>query len=79
MRSSASSSLIPNRISESVFFELFGFNREEERGPDTATFQTGLVYLVNSDLQFDARAARRLTDRGVDFLIGFGLSWRWEG
>lgn len=30
-------------------------------------------------LQFDARAARRLTDRGVDVLVGFGVSWRLGG
>jgi hypothetical protein len=63
----------------SVFFELYGFNREEQRGPNTATFQTGAVFLFNPDLQFDARAARRLTDRGVDFLVGGGLSWRIGG
>jgi len=63
----------------SVFFELFGFNREEDRGPNTATFQTGLVYLFSSDLQADVRVARRLTDRGVDFLAGAGISWRLGG
>jgi hypothetical protein len=63
----------------SVFFELYGFNREEDRGPSTATFQTGLVYLFNPNLQADVRAARRLTDRGVDFLVGAGISWRLGG
>lgn len=63
----------------SVFFELYGFNREEDRGPNTVTFQTGLVYLFNSDLQADVRVARRLTDQGVDFLIGAGISWRLGG
>ncbi len=59
----------------SAFFELFGFNREEERGPNTATFQAGVVYLLSPDLQLDLRAARRLTDRGVDLLVGVGVSW----
>ena len=63
----------------SVFFELYGFNREEDRGPNTATFQTGMVYLISPDLQLDARVARRLTDRGVDFLVGAGVSWRLGG
>ena len=63
----------------SVFFELYGFNREEERGPNTATFQVGYVYLVSPDFQLDTRVARRLTNRGVDFLIGAGLSWRLGG
>jgi hypothetical protein len=63
----------------SAFVELFGFHREEDRGPSTVTFQTGLVYLFNPDFQADVRAARRLTDRGVDFLIGADLSWRLGG
>ena len=63
----------------SIFFELYGFNREEDRGPSTATFQTGFVYLFNPDLQADIRTARRLTNRGVDFLVGAGISWRLGG
>jgi len=63
----------------SVFVELYGFEREENRGPSTVTIQTGLVYLISPDLQADFRAARRLTDRGVDFLAGAGLSWRFGG
>jgi hypothetical protein len=65
--------------SNSLFFELYGFNREEDRGPSTATFQTGFVHLFSPDLQADVRVARRLTDRGVDFLIGAGISWRLGG
>jgi hypothetical protein len=65
--------------STSAFFELIAFNREEDRGPSTFTFQTGIVYLFNSDLQADLRVARRLTDQGVDFLVGAGLSWRLGG
>ena len=60
----------------SMFVELYGFNREEERGPNTATFQIGFVYLLSPDQQLDARAARRLTDHGVDPLVGAGVSWR---
>jgi hypothetical protein len=63
----------------SIFFELYGFNREEDRGPSTGTFQTGFVYLFNNDLQADVRMARRLTDRGLDFLAGVGISWRLGG
>lgn len=63
----------------SVFLELFGFNREEARGPNTATFQAGIVYLLSPDLQFDFRAARRLTDRGADLLVGAGVSCRLGG
>ena len=63
----------------SLFFELIGFNREEARGPNTLTFQTGAVYLLSPDLQLDVRAARRLTDRGVDLLLGAGVSWRLGG
>jgi hypothetical protein len=63
----------------SVFFELYGFNREDERGPNTLTFQTGVVYLLSSDLQLDVRAARRLTGQGFDLLMGAGMSWRLGG
>ena len=63
----------------SIFVEVFGFNREEARGPNTATFQTGLTYLFSPNLQADVRVARRLTDQGPDFLIGAGLSWRLGG
>ncbi len=60
----------------SMFVELYGFNREDERGPNTATIQAGFAYLFGTDLQLDARAARRLTDHGVDLLVGAGVSWR---
>jgi hypothetical protein len=63
----------------SWFVELYAFNREELRGPDTAVFQTGFVYLLNLDFQLDVRAARRLTDQGVDLVAGAGLSWRLRG
>lgn len=63
----------------SIFFELYGFDREEARGPNTVTFQTGILYLITPDGQLDARVARRLTRQGVDFLIGAGLSWRLGG
>jgi hypothetical protein len=63
----------------SIFVEVYGLNREENRGPSTATFQAGLVYLVNPDCQLDVRAARRLTDQGFDFLLGAGLSYRLGG
>ncbi len=66
-------------VAASIFVELYGFNREEARGPNTATVQAGFVYLVNPDFQLDARAGRRMTNRGVDLLLGAGLSWRLGG
>ena len=63
----------------SVFFEVYGFDREEARGPNTATFQTGVTHLLGPDLQLDARIARRMTDDGPDILIGLGGSWRYRG
>jgi hypothetical protein len=60
----------------SVFFELIFFDRERDRGPNTTTFQTGLTYLVNPDLQLDLRAGRRLSSEGADILIGLGASAR---
>jgi len=61
----------------SVFVELYGFNREEDRGPSTAVFQAGLTYLINPNFQLDGRAGRRLTDAGPDLLLGIGASWRY--
>jgi hypothetical protein len=60
----------------SAFFELYGHNREEARGPNTLNFQTGVAHLLSPDLQLDARVARRVIDDGVDFLFGVGVSWR---
>jgi hypothetical protein len=65
--------------STSVFFELYGFDREEARGPNTLTFQTGVVYLFNPDLQVDLRVARRLSSEGQNFTLGAGISWRLGG
>jgi len=63
----------------SMFLELYGFNREEDRGPSTATFQAGVTHLLSPDFQLDARIGRRLTSDGPDFLIGIGASWRIRG
>ncbi len=60
----------------SVFVEFIFFDRESDRGPSTSTFQTGLTYLINPDLQLDIRAARRLSSEGPDLLIGLGASVR---
>lgn len=63
----------------SVFIELYGFNREEARGPSTFTLQTGAVYLLSPDLQLDLRVARRLSEDGPDLLVGAGVSLRLGG
>lgn len=60
----------------SIFTELIFFDRESERGPSTTTFQAGVTYLINPDLQLDIRAARRLSSEGADILIGLGASVR---
>ena len=60
----------------SAFFELVVIEREERRGPSTVTLQTGITHLLSDDLQLDALVARRLTDEGPDFLVGFGVSTR---
>jgi len=60
----------------SVFTELIFFDRETDRGPSTTTFQAGLTYLINPDLQLDIRAARRLSSEGTDLLVGIGASAR---
>jgi len=60
----------------SIFFEFIFFDRERDRGPNTTTFQTGLTYLINPDLQLDMRVARRLSSEGPDLVIGLGASAR---
>lgn len=60
----------------SIFVELLAFDREEVGGPGTLSFQTGLAYLLNPNLQLDLRAARRLTSAGPDVLLGGGIAWR---
>ena len=62
-----------------TFFELFVFSSERGDGPETTTFQSGATYLVNDDLQFDARIARRLSREGPDLLVGVGGAWRFGG
>jgi hypothetical protein len=60
-----------------LFVELYGFEREEARGPNTLTFETGVTHLLGPNFQLDVRAARRLTDDGPDLLVGAGASWRY--
>ncbi len=38
---------------------------------------SGFVHLLSNDLQLDPRAARRLSDDGVDLSLGAGVSCRW--
>jgi hypothetical protein len=60
-----------------LFVELYGFDREEARGPSTLVAQTGVTRLLGPSFQLDARVARRLTDEGPDLLLGVGASWRY--
>jgi hypothetical protein len=60
-----------------MFVELYGFEREEARGPNTAAFQTGVTHQLSPNFQLDVRVARRLTDDGPDLLVGAGVSWRY--
>lgn len=61
------------------FLEVYAFSEERPDGPETATLQAGVTYLVTDDLQLDARVARRLTGEGPDLLLGCGVSWRFGG
>lgn len=54
-----------------VFAEPYGFLGD---GNSDHRFNTGLIYLVNSTLQFDVSAGWGLSDISPDSFIGFGLA-----
>jgi len=60
----------------SAFLEVYGLNREQPEGPGKVALQTGVTYLIDPDVQLDARLAKGLTDAGPDLLLGFGATWR---
>ncbi len=68
---------VPTGSRSGAFFEAYAFS-EEYDGGDTATYvDAGLTYLVNDDLQLDARIGYGLSDAEVDLFFGAGLVARW--
>ena len=61
-----------------TYIEYFGFVPESDDGPNTSFFNGGFTYLINDDLQLDARVGVGVFngDR-PDYFTGVGVSWRW--
>lgn len=54
------------------FLEWYGFSEETEDGPSTHYVNGGVTYLINSDLQVDARVGTGLNDADPDWFVGIG-------
>lgn len=60
------------------YIEYFGFVPESEDGPKASFFNGGITYLINDDLQLDARAGVGVFNGdSPDYFTGLGVSWRW--
>jgi hypothetical protein len=61
-----------------AFVEAYVFNRTEAGGRRQQYFDTGLTYLLNHDLQLDARIGVGLANHvsGPDYFYGVGVSQR---
>jgi hypothetical protein len=59
-----------------AYLELFGFAPSGEARPNTSYADGGLTYLVNDDLQLDARAGVGLNSARPDLFFGLGASRR---
>ena len=61
-----------------TYIEYFGFVPESDDGPNTSFFNGGFTYLINDDLQLDARIGVGVFNgRSPDYFTGAGVSWRW--
>ncbi|MFQ5847359.1 MAG: transporter [Candidatus Methylomirabilales bacterium] len=61
-----------------AFVEYFGRVPESEGGPNASFFDGGLTYLINDDLQLDARAGVGVFNaKNPDYFTGVGVAWRW--
>jgi hypothetical protein len=58
------------------FLEWFGFSEETEDGPSTHYVNGGVSYLINDDLQVDARVGTGLNDADPDWFVGVGAGVR---
>ena len=70
----SSSVSITDRIGS--FLEWYGFSEETEDGPSTHYVNGGVTYLLNSDLQVDARVGTGLNDANPDWFVGVGAAVR---
>jgi hypothetical protein len=62
-----------------TYIEYFGFVPASKDGPNESFFDGGVTYLVNDDLQLDARAGvGAFNGKSPDYFVGVGLAWRWH-
>ncbi len=61
-----------------TFAEAFGFNKADATGKSAKYANGGVTYLINNDLQLDARFGIGLNNHagGLDFFTGFGVARR---
>ena len=60
-----------------AYLEWYGFNEETDDGPSTHYVNTGVTWLIHSDLQVDARVGTGLNDADPDWFVGVGAGVRW--
>jgi len=62
-----------------TYVEYFGFVPASKDGPNESFFDGGFTYLVNDNLQLDARAGvGAFNGKSPDYFVGVGLAWRWH-
>jgi len=59
------------------FLEWYGFSEETNDGPSTHYVDGGVTWLINNDLQVDARVGTGLNDADPDWFVGVGAGVRW--
>ncbi len=58
------------------YVEYYGFSRVSRDGPYTDYLNGGLTFLINNDLQLDARAGVGLNEPDPEYFLGFGFVLR---
>jgi hypothetical protein len=58
------------------FLEWYGFSEETADGPSTHYVNSGVTFLINNDLQVDARVGTGLNDADPDWFVGIGAGVR---
>jgi hypothetical protein len=62
-----------------TYIEYFGFVPASRDGPNESFFDGGFTYLVNDNLQLDARAGvGAFNGKSPDYFVGVGMAWRWR-
>jgi hypothetical protein len=66
-------------VSERIgtYVELFGLSEESRGGPPASFFDAGMTYLLNPNLQLDARIGRGLGGTELGLFAGIGVIKRW--